>query len=103
MKKEVTLLSSTRNSLDLLIAQVENIRQTLLMATRKVRELSRSERYRNDYELLTSIPGIGISVGMALLTEIGDFKRFRNEREFASYLGLVPTSHSSGDKVAHGE
>ena len=103
MKKEVTLLSSTRNSLDLLIAQVENIRQTLLMATRKVRELSRSERYRNDYELLTSILGIGISVGMALLTEIGDFKRFRNEREFASYLGLVPTSHSSGDKVAHGE
>ena len=84
MKKEVTLLSSTRNSLDLLIAQVENIRQTLLMATRKVRELSRSERYRNDYELLTSIPGIGISVGMALLTELGDFKRFRHEREFDS-------------------
>ena len=78
-------------------------RQTLLMATRKVRELSRSERYRRDYELLTSIPGIGVSVAMALLTEIGDFSRFRNEREFASYLGLIPTSHSSGGKVAHGE
>ncbi len=73
------------------------------MATRKVRELSRSERYRHDYELLTSVPGIGISVAMALLTEIGDFNRFRNEREFASYLGLVPTSHSSGGKVAYGE
>lgn len=100
LKKEVVLLSSTRTSLDLLIAQVESIRQTLLMATRKVRELSRSERYSNDYELLTSIPGIGISVAMTLLTEIGDFRRFRNEREFASYLGLVPTSHSSGGKAA---
>lgn len=103
LKQEVSLLSCTRISLDLLIVQVESIRHTLLMATRKVRELSRSERYRHDYELLTSVPGIGISVAMALLTEIGDFNRFRNEREFASYLGLVPTSHSSGDKVAYGE
>ena len=32
-----------------------------------------------------------------------DVKRFHNEKEFAAYLGLIPTSHSSGDKVAHGE
>lgn len=37
------------------------------------------------------------------LTEIGDIHRFRNERQFASYLGLVPTSHSSGEKTSHGE
>lgn len=103
LKNEVILLSCTRDSLDLLITQVESIRQTLLQATRKVRGLSCSERYRCEYELLTSIPGIGLSVAMALLTEIGNFKRFRNEREFASYLGLIPTSHSSGGKVAHGE
>ena len=103
LKQEVSLLSSTRISLDLLIVQVEGIRHTLLSATRKVRELSRNKRYSHDYELLTSIPGIGISVAMSLLTEIGDFKRFHNEREFASYLGLVPTSHSSGGKVSHGE
>ena len=77
LKQEVSLLSSTRISLDLLIVQVEGIRHTLLSATRKVRELSRNERYSHDYELLTSIPGIGISV--------------------------VPTSHSSGGKVSHGE
>lgn len=103
LKDEVVLLSSTRVSLDLLGGQVECTRRTLLTATRKVRELSRSERYRNDYELLTSIPGIGINVAMALLTEIGDFNRFHNEREFASYLGLIPTSHSSGGRIAHGE
>ena len=62
LKQEVSLLSSTRISLDLLIVQVEGIRHTLLSATRKVRELSRNERYSHDYELLTSIPGIGISV-----------------------------------------
>ena len=103
LKEDVILLSGTRTSLDLLTAQVESMCHTLLSATRRVKELSRNERCRHDYELLTSIPGIGISVAMSLLTEIGDFKRFCNEREFASYLGLVPTSHSSGGKVSHGE
>ena len=36
-------------------------------------------------------------------TEIYDIKRFSNERQFASYLGLIPTCHSSGEKVSHGE
>lgn len=103
LKEDVKLLSSTRYSLDILISQVETIRTSLLAATRKMRELSQSERYKVGFSLLTSIPGIGVSVAMALLTEIGDFNRFRNEREFASYLGLIPTSHSSGEKVAHGE
>jgi len=103
LKEDVKLLSSTRYSLDILISQVEIIRKSLLMATRKMRELSQSERYKKDYNLLTSIPGIGVSVAMALLTEVGDFNRFHNEKEFASYLGLIPTSHSSGDKVVHGE
>lgn len=40
LKEDVILLSGTRVSLDLLIAQVESIRHTLLSATRKVRELS---------------------------------------------------------------
>lgn len=103
LKTDVSLLSSTRHSLDLLIFQIETLRQSLLKATKQMRELSQSERYRNDYGLLTSIPGLGFCCAMSLLTEIGDFSRFSNEREFASYLGLVPTCHSSGDKVSHGE
>jgi transposase len=103
LKEDVTLLSPTRYSLDLLISQVEAIRNSLLAVTRKMRELSMTERYRHDYELLTSIPGIGVSVAMCLLTEIGDVSRFHNEKEFASYLGLIPTSHSSGAKVSNGE
>jgi transposase len=40
---------------------------------------------------------------MCILTEIYDVRRFRNEKEFASYLGLIPSCRSSGDRVAHGE
>jgi len=103
LRNDVRLLSSTRASLDLLLEQVESTRSSLLRATRKLRELGRSERYSELYGLLMSVPGVGPIVAIALLTEIGDFRRFRNERQFASYLGLVPTSHSSGEKVSHGE
>lgn len=103
LKEDVVLLSPTRLSLDLLLMQVETLRQNLLAATRELRKLSLAERYSSNYRLLTGIPGIGQIVAMCILTEIYDIKRFRNEREFASYLGLIPTCHSSGEKVAHGE
>ncbi len=103
LKEDVTLLSSTRNSLDLLIRQVETIRITLLEATKMMRLLSQTERYKRMFDLLMTVPGIGVAVSMCILTEVYDVKRFHNEKEFAAYLGLIPTSHSSGDKVAHGE
>ena len=101
--RNVMRLSESRNSLDLLLRQVELFRKSLLEITRLVRTLSRNGRYGEAYENIVSIPGIGMITGMCLLTEIGDIHRFRNERQFASYLGLVPTSHSSGEKTSHGE
>lgn len=103
MRSEVQLLSSTRVSLDMLLDQVESTRKALLNATRQLRQLSRTDKYKNRFELLLSIPGIGHIVAMTLLTEIYDIRRFSNERQFAHYLGLIPTSHSSGEKVIHGE
>ena len=103
LREDVVLLSSTRTSLDMLLDTVELLRKNLLSVTRQIRFLSRSERYANDFENLMSIPGIGLLVGMCLLTEIDDVRRFRNEKQFASYLGLVPMSHSSGEKICNGE
>ena len=103
LKSDIKLLSATRRSLDLLIAQVERMRQAQLQATRELRSLSSTAAYRDNYGLICSVPGIGGIVAMTLLTEIHDIGRFNNERQFASYLGLVPTSHSSGDKTIHGE
>ena len=103
LREDVTLLSGSRASLDLLLEQVELFRKNLLKATRQVRALSRSERYCEIYGNLISIPDIGISTAMCLLTEIDDISRFRNEKQFASYLGLIPVSHSSGEKISNGE
>lgn len=103
LREEVVLLSSTRTSLDILLDQVEVVRKGLLKATLKVRHLSKSERYSEKFELIRSVPGIGLLTAMTILTEIYDVHRFHNEKQFASYLGLIPTSHSSGSRVIHGE
>lgn len=100
---EARLLSDTRVSLDQLLDVVKALRLQLLAANRRISRLSKEERYADRVERLTGIPGIGVLTAMCILTEIYDVSRFRNERQFASYLGLIPTSHSSGEKIVHGE
>ena len=47
---------------------------------------------------LEAIPGIGPLSASALAATIGDAKAFRNGRQLAAWLGLVPRQHSSGGK-----
>lgn len=89
--------------LKLLLDSIESQRKLLLEATRKLRLLSCGERYKVDYELLRSVPGIGLITAMSLAVEFEDISRFPNSDRLAGYIGLVPTSHSSGDKDNKGE
>ena len=47
---------------------------------------------------LMTIPGVGLLSATALVVAIGDSTVFRNGRELAAWLGLVPRQHSTGDK-----
>jgi transposase len=53
-------------------------------------------------EALMAMRGIDMVTATALLAEIGDLGRFRTPRQLMAYLGLVPSEHSSGDKVQRG-
>jgi len=59
------------------------------------------KHYRNDYYLLRSVPGVGPIVAAAIISELGDIRRF-NSRKFASYIGLVPGIYQSGEKSKMG-
>jgi transposase len=52
--------------------------------------------HKQDYYLLKSIPGIGGYLASALLAELGDIRRFQNQKQFSSYIGMVPSIHNSG-------
>jgi transposase len=46
---------------------------------------------------LKSIPGIGGYLASVILAECGDLRRFNNEGQFSSYIGLVPGMYNSGE------
>ena len=48
---------------------------------------------------LMQVPGIGIMTATILLSVAGVASNFKNGREFAAYLGLVPRQNSSGGKA----
>lgn len=48
---------------------------------------------------LQAIPGIGPLSASALVASIGDAKAFKNGRQLAAWLGLVPRQNSSGGKT----
>ncbi len=51
---------------------------------------------------LMQMPGIGEITASALVATIGNGRDFKNGRQLAAWLGLVPSQHSSGGKNRHG-
>ena len=51
---------------------------------------------------IQNIEGVGPITASAIVATIGDPKVFKNGREVAAWLGLVPKQHSSGNKVILG-
>ena len=41
--------------------------------------------------------GVKETTAMGVITEVVDFKRFKNPRELMAYLGLIPGERSSGE------
>jgi transposase len=51
---------------------------------------------------LMALRGFDFVAATTLLAEIGDLSRFRTPRELMAWLGLVPSEHSTGDRVSRG-
>lgn len=62
----------------------------------KIKAISQQNEY---CILLQSIPGIGPLIATALIAAVGDVSVFKNGREMAAWLGLVPRQHSTGGKI----
>lgn len=47
---------------------------------------------------LEAIPGVGPITASAMVATVGNAREFKNSRQLAAWLGLVPKQHSSGGK-----
>jgi transposase len=48
---------------------------------------------------LAKIPGVGPMTATAMTASIGDARNFKNGRQLAAWLGIVPRQHSTGGKA----
>ena len=51
---------------------------------------------------LRSLPGVGPFISVLIRWEVDNIARFASAKRFASYTGLVPSTHASGKRVMHG-
>jgi transposase len=86
-----------KDSLLLMLEQVKLLRQLLLKVERKLREL-KNGKYAPKAKLAMSVPGIGPTVAMLFVLEVGDINRFKGFDALNDFVGFCPDTSSSGEK-----
>lgn len=89
---------SGRTALDTLLGELLSLRESIARLTRHIRILANQEHYRNNVELLCGVPGVSLLIAMTFLTEIVSIDRFDGLDSLASFVGLVPGEHSTGER-----
>lgn len=82
-----------------LLAELKAEHDQLIERVQRLEVQLKSWHKNNDQsQRLEAIPGIGVLSASALAATVADGKGFRNGRQLAAYLGLVPRQASSGGK-----
>ena len=74
----------------------EHLRGQLLKISRQLRNIYKDSEYSTKLRILRSIPGVGLIMAITLLSELEDILRFKSQDKLCSFIGLVPTTRSSG-------
>lgn len=93
---------SGNTALQAYITLARFLRQHQLEIMRKINALSKNDRYDKQISLLMTVPGIGRWTAMIFMTEIEDINRFKMLDQLCAYIGIIPNTHSSGDKEGVG-
>jgi len=62
------------------------------------REIEAQARLSESARRLMKIRGIGATTALAIVATVGDAREFKNGRQFAAWIGLVPEQYSTGGR-----
>ncbi|MDO8463952.1 MAG: IS110 family transposase [Gallionella sp.] len=81
---------------------IERLTENLKEMDRQAKELETQiqlwHRENEASRKLAEIPGLGPITASAIVATVGDAREFKNGRQLAAWMGLVPRQHSSGGK-----
>jgi transposase len=87
------LVDAVHIEMDCLLAQIELLEQQRAQVDAKLEELMGEI----PDQFITSIPGIGLATGAAILAEIGDIQRFESAEKLVAYAGIDATVFQTGE------
>lgn len=91
-----------REVLDEYLLTYRKLLERLETFDKRIEEISKTERYAEKVRRLSCFLGVKTHTAMSVIVETGDFSRFTKAEQYAAYLGLVPSEHSSGEKKCQG-
>jgi len=68
----------------------------------QIASLSDSPEWRDLMTFALQIPGFGVTLGMTILSAIGDISRFESPKNLVGYSGLGASVHASGETFRQG-
>ena len=89
-------------ALEQMLIHLDGIERQLDALDAQLEQIAAAERWGASVQILTRFRGILTLTALGLIAEIGDFARFGNPRELASWLGITPSEYSSGDQPQRG-
>lgn len=91
--------SLTPRSLALFMQLHEQFKALSIQLTDYDKQIESIAKQDPKCKAIMEIEGIGSLTASAMIATIGDPKEFKNGREVAAWLGLVPKQHSSGNSI----
>lgn len=88
--------------LEYYIDRVERAAEEKAALEAKVGELALQARWKPSVDALRCMKGVETVTALALACEVDGFSRFGSASRFASWLGLVPSESSSGERRCRG-
>lgn len=98
--EEMELPGAARKVVDLSLAMIEHINEELEPVEEELRAYARAQA---GCRALMEHYGVGELTSVALLSELGDTRRFSSSKKAVRYAGMDITVHSSDDKRAAGK
>jgi transposase len=76
------------------------LKKQLQELEQKMQEIiNKTEKIKEQYDLITSIPGVGKQTAIYLINTTKCFEAFQNWRQLACYAGVAPFEFSSGSSI----
>jgi len=103
MSRDITSVANLRtldliadDTLSLLITRARDFKDRIHVCEKAIRkEFADDEMFR----LLFTVPGFGLITTAYIVSMVVDIDRFRNEKSFAAYFGIVPAQRESANSA----